>query len=56
MESDDVRDKMQAAQRWANRATDSPEVGAIWRYLLVSEKVLTQSRENRQNILALGQK
>lgn len=56
MPSDEVNDKMQAAQRWANRATDSPEIGAIWKYLLVSEMVLAQSRESWQNVLALGQK
>jgi type III restriction enzyme len=37
MESEDVLGKREAALRWANYVTADEHVGAIWRYLLVSE-------------------
>ena len=37
MSSDDVQAKRHAAQRWANHVSADEQVGAVWRYLLVSE-------------------
>jgi len=44
MTSDAVQGKREAAMRWANHVTDSPEVGVVWRYLLVSETDIAEAR------------
>jgi type III restriction enzyme len=38
MESEEVLGKREAALRWANYVTVDEKVGAVWRYLLVSER------------------
>lgn len=37
MQSADVKEKRDAARRWANHVSADPTVGVMWRYLLVSE-------------------
>ena len=37
MSSPDVKEKREAAQRWANHVSADSTVGTTWRYLLVSE-------------------
>jgi type III restriction enzyme len=37
MTSEDIKEKRDAARRWANYVTADASVGVTWRYLLVSE-------------------
>lgn len=50
----DVREKRDAAKRWANRVSLDPQVHAIWRYLLVSEQVVRDAHETWRMVKALA--
>jgi type III restriction enzyme len=54
MESDDVQAKRAAARRWANHVSADPEVGATWRYLLVSEDDVATAKNSWAALRRLG--
>jgi type III restriction enzyme len=55
MASADVQGKREAAMRWANHVSAEPQVGAVWRYLLVSEADIETSRGSWEALKGLGQ-
>jgi type III restriction enzyme len=54
MGSEDVRDKREAALRWANYVTADEQVGVRWRYLLVSESDVETAKGSWAQLKALG--
>lgn len=52
--SADVQGKREAAKRWANHVTADPEVGAEWRYLLVSESDIKTAKDSWGALAKLG--
>ena len=50
----DVQGKREAALRWANHVSASAEVGAQWRYLLVSESDITTAKGSWAALKKLG--
>lgn len=54
LESEDVKGRAEAAQRWANHVSGDPAVGAEWRYLLVGESDIATSRGSWSALKNLG--
>jgi type III restriction enzyme len=54
MESEDVKEKRDAARRWANYVTADEQVGAVWRYLLVSETDVDTAKGSWVSLKKLG--
>ncbi len=54
MESEDVLGKREAALRWANYVTADEQVGATWRYLLVSETDVDTAKASWGALKMLG--
>jgi type III restriction enzyme len=54
MMSADVKEKREAAERWANYVTADASVGVPWRYLLVSESDVDTSRGSWSALKKLG--
>ncbi len=54
MTADDVRQKREAARRWANYVTADDKVGVPWRYLLVSESDVETAKGSWDALKALG--
>jgi type III restriction enzyme len=54
MESEDVKGKRDAARRWANYVTADQQVGAVWRYLLVSESDVDTAKGSWGALKKLG--
>jgi type III restriction enzyme len=52
--SEDVRGKREAAMRWANHVSADNQVGATWRYLLVSESDITTAKGSWSALKGLG--
>jgi len=52
--SADVQGKREAATRWANHVSADETVGAVWRYLLVSESDVRTAKGSWQALRALG--
>lgn len=50
----DVREKREAAMRWANHVGADPKVGTRWRYLLVSETDVKDARGSWAALRRLG--
>jgi type III restriction enzyme len=54
MESEDVKGKRDAARRWANYVTADQQVGAVWRYLLLSESDVDTAKGSWGALKKLG--
>ena len=54
MTAEDVRQKREAARRWANYVTADDKVGVPWRYLLVSESDIETAKGSWEALRALG--
>ena len=54
MKSEDVQGKRQAAERWANHVSADKNVGAPWRYLLVSESHIKTAKGSWTALKKLG--
>jgi type III restriction enzyme len=54
MSSDEVREKREAARRWANYVNADERVDARWLYLLVSETVVRTARGSWGSLKGLG--
>ncbi len=52
--SEDVRGKREAAMRWANHVSADGQVGATWRYLLVSETDVNTAKGSWDALKRLG--
>ncbi|MGC8635394.1 MAG: hypothetical protein ACP5VP_12215, partial [Candidatus Limnocylindrales bacterium] len=54
MSAEDVRDKRDAARRWANYVNADAQVGVTWRYLLVSESDVDTAKGSWGALKRLG--
>jgi type III restriction enzyme len=54
MQSEDVRGKREAAQRWANHVNADGRVKVQWRYLLVSESDINDAKGSWDALNRLG--
>ncbi len=54
MASQDVKAKREAAQRWANHVSADEQVEATWKYLLVSESDIKDSKGSWSALKSLG--
>ncbi len=53
--SSDVQSKKEAAKRWASHVSANEEVGAQWRYLLVSESQIQTAKGSWTALRQLGE-
>lgn len=55
IQSEDVKGKREAAQRWANHVSADPQVKTQWRYLLASESDIKTAKGSWDALKRLGQ-